>query len=339
MLAVAATTARLPEADLELRRAEALARAAGVPGARVAVAAAAVLASDGQLGPVHTDAEDVGLPPGAVTAFAGRPRRQPAVERVAAAEAVRVVCFGGFTFSLSGQPVDWSALRPRARAAMRLLALNADRPVHRDMIIDALFPNLAPAAATRNLHVTLSSLRNFLDARIPPDRPPLLRRDGDAYLLVVPVDGYVDICAFRTAIEAAHRARIRGDEPARLAALRTAVETYGGDLLPEDGPAEWVVRARDELRHDAANAAADLAAAELAAGDGPAAVAAARRCITIDMYHDAGWRALIAAYRFDGDLAAAERARREYADVLDSLGVSLASAVNHEQRTPALRRP
>jgi DNA-binding SARP family transcriptional activator len=204
---------------------------------------------------------------------------------------------------------------------MRLLALHADRPVHRDVIIDAFWPEVSPTAATRSLHVALSSLRNFLDASLPAGRPALLRRDGDAYLLAIPPDGWVDVAAFRTAIDEAHQARVRGAVTARLAALRRAVDAYGGELLPEDGPAEWVVRTRDELRRQAAEAAVELATAELMTGDTAAAVLAAQRCVTIDSCHDRGWRTLIAACRDHGDLAAAERARRDYAEVLVSLGL------------------
>jgi DNA-binding SARP family transcriptional activator len=338
MLALGYARARLPEIELELHRADALARAAGVPGARAVALVAAALAHEqrsasDRLGNAYALATDAGLPRGAVTVLAeGRAAASGAPRRPAP---VSICCFGGFRVQLDGEPLDLSAIRPRARAVLRLLALHAGKPVHRDVLIDAFWPDGPVAAATRSLHVALSSLRNLLEASLPLGRPPLLRRDGDAYLLAVPSGGQVDVAAFRSAVDEAHRARLRGDQPARLAALRGAVDAYAAELLPEDGPAEWVVRPREELRRQAAEAAAELAAAELAADDPAAAIAAAQRCVTIDAWHDQGWRALIAAYRQHGNLAAAERARRDYAGVLTSLGLDPRTVMAGHAAPPA----
>jgi DNA-binding SARP family transcriptional activator len=112
-----------------------------------------------------------------------------------------------------------------------------------------------------------------------------------------------------------------------MEALRTAVAAYGGELLPEDGAAEWVVSERDTLRRQAADAAATLATAELTGRPAPdRAVVAAQRSVDIDPCHDIGWRLLITAHHRSGNLAAAERARRGYADVLVSLGLDPGAA-------------
>ncbi|HEY0699054.1 MAG TPA: bacterial transcriptional activator domain-containing protein, partial [Micromonospora sp.] len=176
----------------------------------------------------------------------------------------------------------------------------------------------------------LSSLRRFL-AAASGDADRFLRRDGDAYLLALPSGGHGDVLRFRTASETARRAGHAGDGDARLVALRTALESYRGDLLPEDGPAEWVVRERELLRRQAADAAGVLAAAELdtafrTGGPVDPAIDLAVRCVEIDPCHDLGWRSLIAAHRRAGNVAAAERARREYGEVLASLGLDPAMA-------------
>jgi DNA-binding SARP family transcriptional activator len=256
---------------------------------------------------------------------------------------VGVWCFGSFRLCVDGQSLDWSAIRPRVRTLARNLAMHAGRPVHRDSLAAALWPEATAAAATRSLHVALSSLRGFLQASVPASGNRLLRRDGDAYLLAVPDDGYADVAVFRDALATARRTRT-DSSPQYLHALRTAVAAYGGDLLPEDGLAEWVVHERDVLRHQAAGAAAELAAAELAGyGAFDRAVAAAERAVDIDPCHDSGWRLLIAAQHWAGNPAAAERARRRYAAVLLSLGVDPAMADSPEissvRRIPAPRLP
>jgi DNA-binding SARP family transcriptional activator len=97
---------------------------------------------------------------------------------------------------------------------------------------------------------------------------------------------------------------------------------YRGELLPEEGAAEWVVRERDRVRLRAAEACTRLAELHLRAGAPGAAAAAARRGIEIDPYADGSWRLQVTAYERQGDSAAAARARREYAEVLDDLGIT-----------------
>jgi DNA-binding SARP family transcriptional activator len=82
-----------------------------------------------------------------------------------------------------------------------------------------------------------------------------------------------------------------------------------------------VVPEREALRRRAADAAAELAGAELRLGHAAAAVDAAQRCVRIDEYCDAGWRALMDGFTQLGDVAAAARARRDYDGVLATLAV------------------
>ena len=94
-----------------------------------------------------------------------------------------------------------------------------------------------------------------------------------------------------------------------------------GEVLPEDGPAEWVVGLRDQARVVAADVAARLAGMALEDGDAEAACAAAERGLRVDRYRDDLWRRLVDAHRARGDQASAARAERDYALVLEELGV------------------
>ncbi|GAA4572707.1 BTAD domain-containing putative transcriptional regulator [Planotetraspora kaengkrachanensis] len=279
----------------EARRADAQARAAGVPAARTLATAVrtahafrrrqAAGAPDDLRSPVH--------PPERAHAD-GRPEEGEPVVR----------CFGGFAVQVAGQALDLSGVRPKARTVLRLLAVNAGRPVHRDVLLAALWPDSDPAAATRGLHVALSALRTSLSAH---RLAGVVARRGEAYLLDAPCD----VARFRRAL--------RG--PRTAPALESVLEMYGGDLLPEDGAAEWVVHEREVLRTQAAECASELAALRLAAGRPDAAVLAAARCLEIDEWHDPAWRTLIDAYDRLGDVMSAARTRRRYSAMLDDLEV------------------
>ncbi|MFL6074150.1 MAG: BTAD domain-containing putative transcriptional regulator [Mycobacteriales bacterium] len=342
LLAVASTTIGLPDAEVELRRAESAARSAGVPGARVLTLVAAARLEPARraetLGRAKMLAEGCGFPVALLTALSG-PAPVPAAEVAEPEPAVSVHCFGGFRLALDGKVLDWTPVKPRARTAMRLLALHAGRPVHREALVEALWPDTPLAAATRNLQVAVSSLRAFLEpgtGRRP--RAGLLQRTGEAYVLAVPPGGYADVAAFESALRDWRVAKAGHDVAATAVALRAALAAYTGDLLPEDGPAEWVTTARETYRRQSADVAAALAKLELD-DDPDAAVAAASRCVEIEPCHDSGWRLLASAYRRAGDLAAAERARRGYADVLASLGITPLEAVSPARRTPAQQLP
>jgi DNA-binding SARP family transcriptional activator len=232
-------------------------------------------------------------------------------------------CLGGFSLLIGDRPVDLSGVKPRARAVLRFLALHAGTWVHREVITEALWPDGVGDAPARSLHVAVSTLRSALDgtASRPNGAISHLARDGDAYRLEVPEGSSIDVLELESAIATARTARIGGDVATTRTALRRALDLYAGELLPEDGPATWLVEPRERYRTMAVEAAQWLA--ELAHRDGEAAeaVAASLRGLAIDRYSDPLWRLLIDAREAAGDHGAALRARRDYEGVLAGLGV------------------
>ncbi|MER6306299.1 BTAD domain-containing putative transcriptional regulator [Streptomyces sp. NPDC001657] len=253
---------------------------------------------------------------------------------------VTIRCFGGFRMTMGDLVIDWTRVRPRARAAMRLLTMRAGRPVHREALIEALWPDMPPKSATANLQVAVSSLRSLLEPDRDLGKPRLVVRVGDAYLLNLPVGAYLDTLAFQTALTRSRQAKATGDSASAVQGLRDALAQYQGELLPEDGPAEWLQQDREIYRHQAADAAAELAAAELQAGNSQEAVAAAQKCLAIDRFHDTGWHLLLRAYHRIGAPAAAEQTRRRYLATLASLGLDADErAACVAQHTRPSRRP
>ena len=83
---------------------------------------------------------------------------------------------------------------------------------------------------------------------------------------------------------AGRQARARGE--ASATAFATALDLYTGDLLPEEGPAEWVAARRDQVRARAIEAATSLAEESLLVEDLPAVVRACRFGLGLDRYQD-----------------------------------------------------
>jgi DNA-binding SARP family transcriptional activator len=331
--ALAAVWADLPEAETEARAAESVARAAAVEGAR-AIAYAALACTPGHdraelLELAASTARSAGLghhpwtwlgiqsPPRPAATVDVPPQRRPRPRT----PRLQVICFGRFGLTVENADLDLTAVRPRARAALRLLSLHAGAPVHRELLAAALWTDLDPDAAMHNLQVAVSSLRGALEPGRRGRDSRLLVRDGEAYVLVLGEGSDSDLQAFDRAVDDAAQLRVAGRDDRAIDSLQRAVELYRGDVLPEDGPAEWATGARDRYRLRAAEAAATLAELQLRRGDTAAAAAAARRSVNIERWRDGSWRILIEAYRRAGDVAAAERARRAYGAMLASLDV------------------
>lgn len=349
--ALVSATLDLPGAVEDARTAEAFARAAGVPGALAVAYAAMALQWPEHYGELMHVARETGASAGLVcrpwTWMAPDPKARPiqrtlkpgsaAGPAVSAApdsgeRAVEVVdcvplpslqvgCFGGFVFRSGGVGVDLSRVRPQARTVLRILSLNAGRPVHRERLAGILWADLDTASALHALQVSVSSLRGALQPEGQAEGQQLLVRQGEAYALVLGQGSAFDLADFDQTLHEASLARSTGDHTAAAEELRRAVQLYTGEVLPEDGPAEWVTDTRERYRLRAAAAAASLAGLELVLGNPADAAAAATRSVEIDPWRDESWRTLVETFRRLGDPAAAERAQRRYELILMSLGV------------------
>jgi DNA-binding SARP family transcriptional activator len=234
-------------------------------------------------------------------------------------------CFGGFSIAIKGRPVDLTTIKPRVRAVLRLLAVHAGNPVHREVLQTAFWPDADAETGARNLHVAVSSLRSWLEPGVGRGGSSFLLREGDAYRLAIQADAEVDLVQFSKALAAARVARLRGGVDAVITHFQQALDLYAGELLPEDGPAEWAIEPRERFRAGALEAAQGLAELLLKQGDPAAAANACATGLWVDRLHDPLWKLLIQARERAGDPGAASRARRDYARVLEELGLTASS--------------
>ncbi|GKQ39121.1 BTAD domain-containing putative transcriptional regulator [Streptomyces sp. A012304] len=361
-LAVVEAAHDLPDAGQRAAQAEAFARSAGVPGARALAMGAMALAAPDVASRAElqeaawSTARSAGLPVAGLrswlTALAapagpvgdgaaatGRtragghhptaPGRVLAAPSAPSAPGLTVRCLGGFEFTLAGRAHDWAKLRPRAQAVLRLLAVRAGQAVHRDHLLLAFWDGVTTPSTLHNLQVTVSSLRSFLEPERPRGGSRLIARQGDSYRLVLAPGDVSDVVAFERAVRDGRRARAQDRLEEAAEAFRVALDHYAGELLPEDGLAEWVIADRERLRREAANSAVALAEIRLAQSRPVEAVEAAERCLEIDGHRDAAWRVLIRACDAAGLAADSARARRGYSAMLASLGIPSSGGLSH----------
>jgi ATP/maltotriose-dependent transcriptional regulator MalT len=227
---------------------------------------------------------------------------------------VTLRCLGGFSLAAGGVDLPWRNLRPRVRSLLMFLAMNHGRQLHREQLVEALWPYATLASGIRSLQVTVSSIRQCLSmGGIPEDA---LRRHGDAYALELP-SVFDQLANFERLAHAATRTQ----RPEALRLRLAAIDLYAGDLLPEVGPAEWVVDERIRLRLLAAEVALEAARDALAIDDLRTALDAARCSVALDAYHDSSWELIVEICERLEDHSAAAVARREQARVWVDLGL------------------
>ena len=235
---------------------------------------------------------------------------------VAAARGVRLTCLGEFRLSVAGVPVDWRALRPRARSLLMRLAMEHGRAVHRERLVDDLWPGATLSAGIRSLQVAASSVRQCLVAAgLSEDS---IRREASAYALHL-ADCTDQLGDFERLVRQAAREDGSGRMRQALRCRLDALDLYAGDLLPEVGPAEWVVAERERLRVGAALVGAEAARLAYSLADFDTALRAAQRSLQLDPFHDPSWALLAELHEQLGDHSAAEMTRREHARVVADL--------------------
>jgi DNA-binding SARP family transcriptional activator len=185
---------------------------------------------------------------------------------------LRIELLGRFRVSVADREVDDAAWHRRKSAALvKLLALAPAHRLHRERLMDALWPGLPPSAAAANLRKALHQVRRALD---PLTGAHLVGSDADS-LWLSSDQLWVDVDAFRSTITAARRT---GD----VGGYRRALEIYREGLLPDDAYAEWAAEPRDELHHDHVAALEELAALLEARAELDTAVEVARRLVAAE---------------------------------------------------------
>jgi ATP/maltotriose-dependent transcriptional regulator MalT/DNA-binding SARP family transcriptional activator len=228
-------------------------------------------------------------------------------------------CLGGFAVAHGGEVVPASAWQSRkARDLLKVLVCRDGRPIHREQLLELLWPGEDPARTGNRLSVALSTVRGVLDPahRHPSDHH--VRTEGDSVTLA-----NVDTDVGQLLDKAS-----RGLSLARSGAVaeaRTYLEAaelaYAGDLLEEDPYSEWVVDLRERARLTYLDVVRKLAELGAADGDYEAAIRYLLRLLERDPYDETAHLDLVRLLAEQGRHGEARRRYRLYARRLGEIGV------------------
>ena len=206
---------------------------------------------------------------------------------------VRAWLLGGFRISVGSRVIRGGGWRlKKAASLVKLLALSPNHRMHRERVMDFLWPDLGRRAASNNLRHALHVARQaFEPAATEPSG--YLRLIGEELALCPDGSLWVDVDAFEGAAMTARRSR----EPA---VYRAAIELYAGDLLPEDRYEDWAEGRREELRAAFLALLLELATLYEERGEYGRAIEALRRVLSGEPAREEAHAGLMRLYALSG---------------------------------------
>jgi DNA-binding SARP family transcriptional activator len=206
-------------------------------------------------------------------------------------EAVRIRLLGSFKVTVGARTIEEGAWRLRKAANLvKLLALAAGNRLHREQVMDTLWPELGISAASNNLRQTVHTARRTLDLTMGSHY--LASRD-ESLVLCPESSLWVDVDAFE---EAARTAR-RSHEPALY---RAALDLYTGELLPTDRYEEWAEEPRRRLQETHLSLLLRLAHLHEELADYDSAIEALRRVVSEEPTREEAHAGLMSLYALAG---------------------------------------
>ncbi|WP_460376029.1 AfsR/SARP family transcriptional regulator, partial [Thermus antranikianii] len=205
-------------------------------------------------------------------------------------EAIELRLLGGFAVRVGGCEVAEAAFeRRKAQSLLKLLSLQKGYRLHRDQVLEALWPTLSPLAALSQLYKAVHQARAALASAglgLPPEE--LLALKGEVLSLQAPGGVISDLEAF----EAQARLALASGQ---IGQLEQALASYD-ELLPADRYEDWTLERREALQELQVRLSLALGQARLTQGLLAEATEAFRTVLNLDPAHEEAHRGLIPFY-------------------------------------------
>jgi DNA-binding SARP family transcriptional activator len=154
---------------------------------------------------------------------------------------LRVRLLGGFWVEVAGVGLPDSAWRRRsARGLTKLLATHPSHALHREQILDILWPNVDLESARNGFAKALHAARRAFEPELSPRERSAYFHLRDEMLTLDTEHVFIDADHFQRLAESALRL-------GTVSAYETALAAYSGELLPEDRYEDWAAARRQVL--------------------------------------------------------------------------------------------
>jgi DNA-binding SARP family transcriptional activator len=244
--------------------------------------------------------------------------------RAAAVPPVAVGALGGFRVLRGGTPVavaEWQS--KKARDLLKILVARRGRPIAREALFEALWPDAEPEPLANRLSVALTTVRTVLDPdrRFPPEHFIVADKTSvalDLDHLTTDVETFFELAGRGRALAATD-----GDGTA-FTVLTEAEATYAGDFLEEDPYEDWAAAIREEAQATYLGVARALAAMSAARGDVDGAIRLWLRVLEKDQFDEGAHLELVGMLNRAGRHGEARRRFGIYVERMAEIGVEAA---------------
>jgi DNA-binding SARP family transcriptional activator len=229
---------------------------------------------------------------------------------------------------------DWPS--GRGRSLFKYLVAHRDPWPRREMLMEAFWPEAAPAAARNSLNVAVHGLRRAFRANV---EVPVVVLEGGAYRLDHGLRLWLDVDEFERHAAAGRRLEAAGD-PAAVAEYEQAAALYQGDFLADDPYEDWPVLTREQLLLTYLDVLDRLSGCYLGRHEYGACVALCRQLVQRDPCREDAHRRLMRCYARQGQPHLALRQYQACADALQrELGLDPDPATAAVARQVRLHQP
>lgn len=236
---------------------------------------------------------------------------------------LRIQTLGGFRLWRDGVEIASSAWGREKAIHLFQFLVTARRHrahLHKEQIIDRLWPELDLEEGDRIFKVALNTILKVLE----PERPPrtesrFIQRQSLVYSLNL-AETWVDADAFENLIALGNR-RLPGNMEAAIQHYQQALALYGGDYLPERRYEDWSSAERERLHLLALGTMTTLA--NLLVERSPLeSIRLTQRVLIVDPVWEEAYRVQMRAYLAQGNRPLARRVYQQCVEMLDrELGV------------------
>lgn len=161
-------------------------------------------------------------------------------------QTLQIFTLGGFGLVLAGQSIDtgrWK--RKQAVTLLKYLVTQLDRSVHRERLLDCLWPDVDEKQAWGRLKVTMYYLRRELRSQGISD--DVIKTIGSAYMLKRN-SVWVDAQAFERLFDQGRKLWEQAQWGDALTLFIESERLYRGDYLEEEVYEDWCAEERERLR-------------------------------------------------------------------------------------------
>ncbi len=250
---------------------------------------------------------------------------------------LEVRCLGRFEVRSAWKQVErWQSVK--AKSVFQYLMTRPREPVIKDVLMETLWPDCEPQAASNNLKVAMHGLRHALSRLFQEKEsfPYVLFQQG-SYLMSPEIDLWVDIEEFEQHWVAGRRLEKEGKLTEAMREYELGEELYRGDYLENELYEEWTLLHREALKDTYITILGKLADHSMEMADYESCIIYCQKILTKDPCREDAYRRLMRCYSRLGQRNRALRwyeiCRRTIQAELDTTPDRETTALHHQLLT------